>query len=73
MNVIRETVFQNTTVLLNIYAVHMDEIFWGDPYVFRPERFLDKDGQVVPTERLLTFSIGNIKFIVGPFLAHFSH
>lgn len=46
----------------------MDETFWGDPNVFRPERFLSKDGQIVPTERLLTFGIGNVQFLAMPLI-----
>jgi cytochrome P450 len=36
-----------TQVLANLWALHHDEAFWGDPYAFRPERFLDDDGDLV--------------------------
>ena len=39
-----------TTVLPLLGAVHHDEQFWGDPWVFRPERFLAEDGSLVPPD-----------------------
>lgn len=52
-----------TTVVLNIWSVHHDEAFWGDPGTFRPERFLDPAGQLVPADhpnrkRILAFGAG---------------
>lgn len=32
---------KGTTVLTNLYQIHMDSEFWGDPENFRPERFLE--------------------------------
>lgn len=32
---------KNTTVLIGVGSVHHDKEFWGDPEVFRPERFLE--------------------------------
>lgn len=29
-------------LLLDVYGQHHDEELWGDPYAFRPERFLDR-------------------------------
>ncbi|MEV5318170.1 cytochrome P450 [Streptomyces sp. NPDC052687] len=29
-------------VLLDVYGQHHDEKLWGDPYAFRPQRFLDR-------------------------------
>lgn len=50
---------KNTIVYPNIYDAHHDKEFWGDPKVFRPERFLDPTGtQVVPKEALMPFSTG---------------
>jgi len=39
----------------------MDEEFWGDPTVFRPERFLDEFGEIIPqyAERVAIFGFGN--------------
>ncbi|XP_036145097.1 probable cytochrome P450 304a1 isoform X2 [Monomorium pharaonis] len=36
----------NTPIFANLAAMHHDPDLWGDPEVFRPERFLKKDGQL---------------------------
>lgn len=62
--VLQETVLdgyvlpKNTTVLMGLETVNMDAEFWGDPHVFRPERFLDADNKIVNTERLVAFGQG---------------
>jgi len=37
-----------------------DEEFWGDPHVFRPDRFLLEDGNLDErkTERIIQFGAG---------------
>ncbi|XP_014674413.1 PREDICTED: cytochrome P450 2J2-like isoform X2 [Priapulus caudatus] len=47
-----------TMVLPNLYAVHMDPKRFPDPDVMKPERFLDENGKLTNTERLIPFSIG---------------
>uniref|UniRef100_A0A182WIG9 Cytochrome P450 n=1 Tax=Anopheles minimus TaxID=112268 RepID=A0A182WIG9_9DIPT len=49
---------KNTTVLMGLRNIHMDPEHWGDPEVFRPERFLNEDRQIVNTERVLPFGQG---------------
>ena len=41
----------------NVYAIHYDEKYWGDPHVFRPERFM-KEGKFVGDKHLIPFGIG---------------
>jgi cytochrome P450 len=36
-----------TKVVPLFWALHHDESYWGDPWVFRPERFLDDGGRLV--------------------------
>lgn len=38
---------KDTQVIFNTYALHRSESAWGDPFVFRPERFLDETGKPV--------------------------
>lgn len=49
---------KNTTILIGLRTVHMDADYWGDPEVFRPERFLDDDRKICNTERLMPFGQG---------------
>lgn len=46
---------KNTTVLIGLRTVHMDKEFWGDPEVFRPERFLESPEL---TDHLMPFGQG---------------
>lgn len=39
-------------------SVHFDKKIWGDPQNFRPERFIDKNGDLIHREELIPFSIG---------------
>lgn len=48
---------RNMTVLINLWAIHHDPDVWGDPFSFRPERFLDENGQLY-VEGVMTFSAG---------------
>ena len=47
-------------VRANIYSTCYDEEVYPDPYTFKPERFLDKQGMFIkPTgKQMLPFSIG---------------
>lgn len=57
-----------TTVLPNIWALHHDPELWGDPEVFRPERFLDVNGQLKKPDYFIPFSAG-ARRCIGEFLA----
>ncbi len=50
-------------LLFNLWGMHHDVEFWGDPHVFRPERFLDDQGQLLPPDdekrkHLMPFAAG---------------
>ena len=51
---------KGTTVLMNVWSLHHDPEIWDEPEVFRPERFLDEEGNFVPpkADRFLPFSAG---------------
>jgi cytochrome P450 len=45
---------KNSIVLFNLYSLHMDEKYWGDPEKFRPERFLE-NGNLILHENFIPF------------------
>ncbi|XP_072033154.1 cytochrome P450 2B1-like [Amphiura filiformis] len=52
------TIPKNSVVVSNLYAVMHSPKIWGDPEEFRPERFLDDDGNCRETDELVPFGIG---------------
>ncbi|CAH1107250.1 unnamed protein product [Psylliodes chrysocephalus] len=62
--VLKDTVLENysipknTTVLISLYSVHHDKKYWKDPEVFRPERFLDSNGNLMYHDRFIPFGLG---------------
>ena len=48
----------DTLILSNIWAIHMDPRYWEDPEEFRPERFLNEDGNIKRQESFIPFSFG---------------
>ena len=62
-----------TVVMALLCALHHDEIFWGDPWTFCPERFVGENGQVIPPDHpnrkhLMPFGNG-IRTCVGEVFA----
>lgn len=51
---------KGTMALVNIYSIHTDKDFWGDPFVFRPERFLNEENKIIPEKaaRVIPFGAG---------------
>ena len=54
---------KNIVVLCNLWGVHHDKEFWKDPDLFRPSRFLDENGDILPVDhekrkRVLAFGMG---------------
>lgn len=51
---------QNTTVILNMYAIHRDPETWEKPDEFKPERFLNQDGTLNPdmSSKIIAYGIG---------------
>ena len=54
---------KGSTVFYNEWFIQHDTRIWGDPWTFRPERFLDGEGRLLPPEHelrqaVVTFSFG---------------
>nr|XP_033330748.1 methyl farnesoate epoxidase-like [Megalopta genalis] len=52
---------RNSTLLANFRSIHLDKEHWGDPEVFRPERFINKEGQFVDDPWVMPFGTGRRK------------
>jgi methyl farnesoate epoxidase/farnesoate epoxidase len=55
-------------ITINLYSLFQDREHWGDPEVFRPERFLDADGNFVKDEWMIPFGAGK-RVCIGEVLA----
>lgn len=51
------TIPDDAIVFGNIWSAHHDPNTWGDPWVFRPERFLDDQGKLLPVDSQLRKSL----------------
>ena len=50
---------KNTVILANLRDAHHNKEYWGDPEVFRPERFIDESGnKIIKHEAFMPFSAG---------------
>ena len=55
-----------TAVMINLWSIHHDERQFKDPMLFKPERFLDDNGDLLSASKIknfLAFSIGPRKCI----------
>jgi Cytochrome P450 len=62
------SLLQDSTVIISLFGVLCDPDHWGDPEVYRPERFLDSNGKFVKDEWLINFGIGK-RFCIGESMA----
>ncbi|GLH16246.1 Probable cytochrome P450 304a1 [Gryllus bimaculatus] len=46
---------KDSMIITCLWSMHMDKEFWGDPEAFRPERFLDDQGQLLKKDPTLPF------------------
>ncbi|XP_045175625.1 cytochrome P450 2D17-like [Mercenaria mercenaria] len=54
---------RGSVIFPNLYCIHHDSEIWGDPWDFRPGRFLDSRGDLLPPEHsfirnVVPFSVG---------------
>ncbi|XP_069701115.1 methyl farnesoate epoxidase-like isoform X2 [Periplaneta americana] len=65
------TIPEGATLLVSLWSLHMDSEHWGDPEVFRPQRFLDDKGCVVQDDWFVPFGFGKRRCL-GEMLARSS-
>jgi cytochrome P450 len=51
-----------------IYGIHHDPDAFEDPDVFRPERFLNEEGELIKNPRIMPFQAGTSFFYFPPTL-----
>ncbi|OQV15323.1 Methyl farnesoate epoxidase [Hypsibius exemplaris] len=49
---------KGATIITNIWSIHFNEKIFDDPFEFRPQRFLDGEGNFVPSPNMLAFGTG---------------
>lgn len=54
------TIPADAAVVPDFDAIFNDPEIWGDPYVFRPDRFLDEKGNLMRREEFLAFFTGTV-------------
>ena len=52
------SIHKGTLVVANLWALFHDEKIWPEPNMFKPERFLDKNGSAFKPAELIPFSTG---------------
>ncbi|KAK3101328.1 hypothetical protein FSP39_002716 [Pinctada imbricata] len=60
---------KGSTVILNLSSVCMDPDLFPEPHIFKPERFLDKDGHFIGQKNFFPFSLGR-RICLGESLAN---
>ncbi|XP_056013433.1 steroid 17-alpha-hydroxylase/17,20 lyase-like isoform X2 [Ostrea edulis] len=62
-NIAGVPVDQNTSIVINAWTIHHSDKEWNDPFLFKPERFLQPDGSLMTSidpvrKRMLAFGLG---------------
>lgn len=51
-----------------MHSIHMDNKYWEEPTLFRPERHIDKNGCVIQSDKLMPFGAGLLVLLQPPIL-----
>lgn len=51
---------KDTIAIVSLYSLHMEQEAWGDPFVFRPERFLDVNDRAIKFDNFFPFGSGEL-------------
>ena len=54
----------NTIILANMYSCHMNPIDFPEPEIYRPSRFIDDNGKLVNTEKIIPFGMGSVFYFL---------
>ncbi|KAH3789028.1 hypothetical protein DPMN_167195 [Dreissena polymorpha] len=49
----------DAAVIYDLVSVFSDPAIWGDPLVFRPDRFIDDHGKLIKRDELIPFFLAN--------------
>ena len=52
------TIPKEALLIPNLYSVYFDGTIFPDPHTFKPERFLNEEGNLQNIEKVLAFSLG---------------
>ncbi|XP_063701883.1 methyl farnesoate epoxidase-like [Culicoides brevitarsis] len=54
---------KDSLAMVTLNTLHMDKDYWGDPEVFRPERFMNAEGNLIQHENFMPFGAGKRRCI----------
>lgn len=57
------TIPKDAMMLVSTYSLNMDEKYWKDPFNFRPERFINDNGEIIYHEPFMPFGAGKRRCI----------
>ena len=49
---------------VNVFGIHRSDKIWQDGEAFRPERFLNDEGELINTDKIMPFGCGEKEIIL---------
>ena len=49
-------------ITANLYSSHIDPNDFPEPEKYKPSRFIDEDGKMINSDRVIPFGMGNLIF-----------